>query len=562
MKRNKLAAGALALALGLSAVAPSFAADTTSTKTEVKSTTMFQEKYAAELEKAQELYKDATAKKARLDKAEVAKKEAEDAVLAAAKKYSAIKVSEEDKALATEVDQARRALAALTDRTVEEIEGKEKETKETKTFDKIVVTGDAETGYVVKNYAGEEETIKTTEPAKKDFFTVKADIDAAIETTPAGNKVNPNYSDTYTKEAVKNKYVGDKLLAENGYGKYISTNTNADGKAYGTNDETKADKTEDQDKVTPAKVSEQRQREFEVAYERYVNAWNTWNKTVKNRLSEKDAAYQELIAAERAYDVAVTEYKNAKKAADPAVKLYEEALRKLKAAADAYNVVIVANNNGIEVKGEDEAPAKDKITDEQLAKLQETVKNARETLKAVEILKQFMPNTSTANIEKLDKIAAEQRVALEKAEKILKANNITASLFSTAYAAEEEATSEDVDALIDELETNDKEMKDLMKEIDKDAKKDDEKPADDDKKDDDKKDDDKKDDEKPADDDKKDDKKPAENKDNKKDTTKVVDRTANKKAGSNAKTGIAGVAGVAGVLAAASVAYAASKKNN
>ena len=35
-----------------------------------------------------------------------------------------------------------------------------------------------------------------------------------------------------------------------------------------------------------------------------------------------------------------------------------------------------------------------------------------------------------------------------------------------------------------------------------------------------------------------------------------------RKAGNNAKTGIAGVAGVAGVLAAASVAYAASKKNN
>lgn len=543
MKRNKLAAGALALALGLSAVAPSFAADTTSTKTEVKSTTMFQEKYAAELEKAQELYKDATAKKARLDKAEVAKKEAEDAVLAAAKKYSAIKVAEEDKALATEVDQARRALAGLTDKTVEEIEKEEEEKEETKKFDKIVVTGDAETGYVVKNYAGEEETIKTTEPAKKDFFTVNKDKDAKVVVDYKPTE-NPDYDSSIEyKEGDKDAYKSFKYVAEDGKGTAIEFRDPADDSiktVYFTN---KAEesilvpvyKSED------ASTSEQTQREFEVAYERYVNAWNTWNKTVKNRLSEKDAAYQELIAAERAYDVAVTEYKNAKKAADPAVKLYEEALAKLKAAADAYNVVIVATNNGIEVKGEGEAPSKDKITDEQLAKLQETVKNARETLKAVEILKQFMPNTSTANIEKLDKIAADQRVALEKAEKILKANNITASLFSTAYAAEEEATSEDVDALIDELETNDKEMKDLMKEIDKDAKKDDEKPADDDKKD---------------------DKKPAENKDNKKDTTKVVDRTANKKAGSNAKTGIAGVAGVAGVLAAASVAYAASKKNN
>ena len=304
--------------------------------------------------------------------------------------------------------------------------------------------------------------------------------------------------------------------------------------------------------------------EFEEAIDRVNKAYAELKEAEKD--ADKPATdsekYREYTAASYEKDRLQDAYDAAKAKADDAKKDSDKSFGALNAIAEAYNVIVEATNNGIEVKDDDKTPSKDKITDEQLAKLQETVKNARETLKAVEILKQFMPNTSTANIEKLDKIAAEQRVALEKAEKILKANNITASLFSTAYAAEEEATSEDVDALIDELETNDKEMKDLMKEIDKDAKKDDEKPADDDKKDDDKKDDDKKDDEKPADDDKKDDKKPAENKDNKKDTTKVVDRTANKKAGSNAKTGIAGVAGVAGVLAAASVAYAASKKNN
>ncbi|WP_416334852.1 hypothetical protein ACKRLN_08430 [Anaerococcus sp. DFU013_CI05] len=302
--------------------------------------------------------------------------------------------------------------------------------------------------------------------------------------------------------------------------------------------------------------------EFDQAIDRAKKAYKEL-KEADSKVKDAQEKYREYTTASQEKDRLEEEYEAAKKESDRLEGKSNASVAALKGFAEAFNVIVTATNNGIEVKDDDKTPSKDKITDEQLAKLQETVKNARETLKAVEILKQFMPNTSTANIEKLDKIAAEQRVALEKAEKILKANNITASLFSTAYAAEEEATSEDVDALIDELETNDKEMKDLMKEIDKDAKKDDEKPADDDKKDDEKPaDDDKKDDEKPADDDKKDDEKPAENKDNKKDTTKVVKRTANKKAGSNAKTGIAGVAGVAGVLAAASVAYAASKKNN
>ena len=52
MKRNKLAAGALALALGLSAVAPSFADDAKAeTKSELKSTELFQEQYKSLLER-------------------------------------------------------------------------------------------------------------------------------------------------------------------------------------------------------------------------------------------------------------------------------------------------------------------------------------------------------------------------------------------------------------------------------------------------------------------------------------------------------------------------------
>ena len=288
----------------------------------------------------------------------------------------------------------------------------------------------------------------------------------------------------------------------------------------------------------PAQASDKRKEEVRVAYERYVNAWTVYQTTIEKRASEKDAAYQELVAAETAYDVAKTEEKNARKAANPAVAKYEAALAKLKAAADAYNVVIVATNNGIEVKGED-----DKVVDKKVnyEGLRASIAKANETLRAVEILKSVMPNTSKANMAKLDALVAEQKAAIAKAEAILKAAGQKVALVSTAFASEE-ATAEEVDALIKELDDNTAAIQDEMKKLDSEVKEE-EKPA-----------------EKPAE--KEEDKKDDDKKEKVVEKVVVKEKAANKKAGSNAKTGIAGVAGVAGVLAAASVAYAASKKNN
>lgn len=476
MKRNRIAAGALALAMGLSAVAPSFAAEAKTTdakeikeaKKDLSSSELFQEQYKELLERTNKERNDYVAAKTAYDKADADLKAAKETLAKEYKAYEDIinPIGQRLDAYNNAVDRADQELSLYSDV-------------------KLVIN---------------------TEVVKVPTFTVTKDSSTG--------------KDVYTVESAEKEVKNPTLSAE-------------------------------------AKAKPGYEAEFEATKRRLENAKKDLE-DIKGKLANAADQLQKVKAAETARDVAQTNFdkaeaKLAEQKAANGKYIWENSLAEVKAAAEGYNVTIQATDKGVVVVKKDDK----KISAEQLAKLQETVKNARETLKAVEILKQFMPNTSTANIEKLDKIAAEQRVALEKAEKILKANNITASLFSTAYAAEEEATSEDVDALIDELETNDKEMKDLMKEIDKDAKTDDEKPADDDKKD-----DDKKDDEKPADDDKKDDKKPAENKDNKKDTTKVVKRTANKKAGSNAKTGIAGVAGVAGVLAAASVAYAASKKNN
>lgn len=552
MKRNKLAAGALALALGLSAVAPSFAADTTSTKKEVKATTLFQEKYAEELKKAQALHKDATAKKAALDKADLELANAEEAVQEAVKAYNAIQVSDFDETLKSELDNARAELSRLV--------GVDVTTKESTVVDNTQypvakIVGDASTGYTIE-LSGQYKpgTLTKSVPANKEELKKLFDVYQKPASTESEELIiNPLYDANSTDAALSSRYVANSAYAGNS-DVYKLTSNDESQILYVTNNKAKA-----QTKTVTNKeeISDKLRSEFYSAYERYVNAWNLYEKSKVNNLDAKDRAYQALKAAQSAYDVAVTNQAAAKKAADPALKLYNDALAKLKGSAEAYNVVIVATNNGIEVKGEEEAPAK---KDVDYVGLQAAIDRANETLRAVELLEKLTPNTAANNRAKLNALVAEQKATIAKAEAILKAADKKVALVATAYAAEE-VTAEDVDALIKELDDNTDAIQKELKDLDKDVKVEDEKPADDDKKD----------DKKPADEDKKDDDKKEDKADDKKedkaddkkvDTTKVVNKSANKTAGSNAKTGIAGVAGVAGVLAAASVAYAASKKNN
>ena len=295
------------------------------------------------------------------------------------------------------------------------------------------------------------------------------------------------------------------------------------------------------------------------AYKELVEARENAEKPVKD-----SEVYREYTTASNEKDRLQQKYDAADKKAKEAKDKSDKSFGALNAIAQAYNVIVEATNNGIAVVDKDQKPADKDISAEQLAKLQKSIDKANETLKAVDLLKQFAPNTAKLNTAKLDALVAEQKATIAKAEAIIKGADKKVALIPTAFAAEEskeEVTSEDVDALIKELDDNTDAINKEMENLDKQVKdEDEEKPAD--KKDEDKKDEDKKDEEKPAD--KKDeDKKDEDKKEDKKvEKTTVVEKSANKAAGSNAKTGIAGVAGVAGVLAAASVAYAASKKNN
>ena len=447
MKRNKIAAGVLALAMGLSAVAPSFADDTKTV--ELKSTELFQEQYKSLLERTNKERNDYLADKAAYDKAEADLKAAKDTL---AKEYAAYE--EIINPIAERVDAYNDAVKRAT----------------------------------------EEYNLHAERKADGKIETIKV---------PTFTKTDEGKFEVKFEEK-------EVLVA---------------GEVY---DEAKSG----------------HETEFEVAKKRLENAKRDLE-AIKGSLASAADQLQRVKAAETARDVAQTNFDKAeaklatRKAANGKY-IWENSLEEVKLAAEGYNVTIVATDKGVVIVKKEESK---EITAEQLAKLQKSIDEAEVTLKSVEVLKNIMPNTSKANMAKLDALVADQKAAIAKAEALIAASKKVA-LVSTAYASE--ATAEDVDALIKELDDNTAAIQDEMKKLDSEVKEE-EKPAE-------------KEEEKPAE--KEEDKKDDDKKEKVVEKVVVKEKATNKKAGSNAKTGIAGVAGVAGVLAAASVAYAASKKNN
>ena len=269
MKRNKLAAGALALALGLSAVAPSFADDAVSTKTEVAATTLFKEKYAQELEKAQRLHKDATAKKAALDKADLELANAEEAVQEAVKAYNAIQVSDFDETLKSELDNARAELSRLV--------GVDVTTKESTVVDNTQypvakIVGDASTGYTIE-LSGQYKpgTLTKSVPANKEELKKLFDVYQKPASTESEELiVNPLYDANSTDAALSSRYVANSAKAGDS-DVYKLTSNDGSQILYVTNNKNKA---QAKTVTNEEEISDKLRSEFYSAYERYVNAWN------------------------------------------------------------------------------------------------------------------------------------------------------------------------------------------------------------------------------------------------------------------------------------------------
>lgn len=252
--------------------------------------------------------------------------------------------------------------------------------------------------------------------------------------------------------------------------------------------------------------------------------------------AEKDmsgnAEYKAYVAAQYRYSVAIDNQKKVYAETKDVIDDYIAAEKKLEESAARFNVTVQVGNDGFKLVNKDDkkVEAAEKKSDK-LARLKAVKENAEESLRAAKLLLELAPATVKPVEAKLNDLVKKQEALIEKANKELKAEKV--AFIATAYA--DDASADEVDSLIKELEDNTKEIQDTIKGNE-------EKVVEENKKE-----------------EKKEDKKEEAKEDKKED--KKEEKTPAKKAGNNVKTGIAGVAGVAGILAAAATAYAATKRD-
>lgn len=484
MKRNKIAAGALALAMGLSAVAPSFAAEGKDTKPS---------EYTYDYKKAKEEFVKEWNK-----------------VRNAEKNLESAKASE-----ATAEANYEKALQKLAE--LEARYGK--------------VANDPDSKY------------------QEDVDRVDSERKAAIQ------KYEGNISSGFTGKP-NYDYLTEKYL--NNFSQYIDQSVDQPSQ------EAQAEAIKDIISLN------ERKKALKDEYKEVENKRSELQSEVSRRLGDYNEAKNKT---QEAKNVLAKLTNNAKTGTYDKAKaelisegLSVDTINKAEKAGD-INIVLDADK--------EEKPSKKAPTKEELAELDAAIQDAKATLKAVDILKKKAEHISDKNEAYLNKLVKEANELIKKGEAALKDYNykkVAFSVFSTAYAAEEEAVEEEYDVkdLTNKIRDKDAELQDAIEAIDKEEEIEDKKEDKKDNKEEDKKDnkEDKKDNKEDKKDNKEDNKEENKKEEDKKDekVTNVVTpskkASSNRTAGRNAKTGIAGVAGVAGVLAAASVAYAASKKNN
>ena len=284
-----------------------------------------------------------------------------------------------------------------------------------------------------------------------------------------------------------------------------------------------------------ALVEEFRKDSKKAPFEAQVQAERLAKEVIRmDKISEVTGAkeYRRYLAAQYNYDQAVAFRKEVEKDTEDVIKDYLKAEEKLQLTAKRFNVTVQVGNDGFKLVNKDDKKieAAEKKSDK-LARLKAVKENAEESLRAAKLLLELAPATVKPVEAKLNDLVKKQEALIEKANKELKAEKV--AFIATAYA--DDASADEVDSLIKELEDNTKEIQDTIKGNE-------EKVVEENKKE-----------------EKKEDKKEEAKEDKKED--KKEEKTPAKKAGNNVKTGIAGVAGVAGILAAAATAYAATKRD-
>ena len=257
------------------------------------------------------------------------------------------------------------------------------------------------------------------------------------------------------------------------------------------------------------------------AVERFYNSLVQYAKDVKES-ARLQSVYQRYLTAQYAYDEAVVRLREVEAKYLPKVREYDVTFERASKLAQTYGYVVQVYNNGVQIVKEGDPILKAARKEYNLKDLAAAKKKAETTLEAVALLKKLAPQKLKGVEAKVDALVKDCEKLIKLADKYLAPK---AAFVATAYADEEKEPS--VDELTKQLNEKSDKIQDLISDKKEEA------PAEEEKKPEEKK---------------PEEKKPEENK-------------PSRKAGNNARTGIAGIAGVAGILAAASVAYAASKRD-
>ena len=426
MKMNKLAAGALALALGLGAVAPSLAVEAKS------GTELTAEAYNEQLAEANKFYLKRKEAMEAVDAAKARIKAAEAAVKAAEKAYKDAKDDELTKIQELQEAElkAQAALQAAKDKTDYADEAaKTKAINDAQTaLDKI--TNELK---LYKDEKGNTLT-KNSEVLRVQAGIEKGKVAAAAAKVEAARKALADNKDDSKKEKLEQDIIdaNNALLAANA--KYEEKLAEL-GKALEKEKE-EADKLYVGEKLSPKKQA----------------------------LVELVKAQNELSAANGAYGVAVATEKAAK-------ARYEKEYNKLEEKAIASGAIVKIENDKIVVKPaikDEKEFKKDNITE-----LKRAREEALTAIKAVKLLKELSPE-KIKNVEaKLNKLVAKNEELVKKADAKIAAAEKKMAFIATAYADEE---ADDTDALIKELDSTTSEIKELIKDKPEEKKPEEKKP--------------------------------------------------------------------------------------
>ena len=208
--------------------------------------------------------------------------------------------------------------------------------------------------------------------------------------------------------------------------------------------------------------------QIRAAIREYINEFIAYGRSEKSN-DKRVIAYQELLAAIAQRDIAQSVY-DRDYDTEGVIKKYNDKLAGLKITAETYGYVVQIGNNGIKLVKEGDAKIK-APGKKDVKTLEEVKAQAEKTLEAAKLIIKNWPETVKSVRKDLDALIEKQEKNIKLAEERIKASK-KVSLVSVAFADEDKRSD---DELIEDMLSTDKEINDKLDANEKKAKEENEK---------------------------------------------------------------------------------------